>query len=159
MLQFYYKRNGRFCNIQQKGGDMDSQIKILLLTHGGWGKALLKGASMILGKIDFVDEVALLPEMTLPEYMEKVKNVVEKMPEDSLILTDIFGGTTTNVAAKLGRDYNIKVYSGLCAPMLIEACSGLAFAGKIDQSAVLEAGQGTVRDVVDEVLKSLNKEN
>ena len=106
-----------------------------------------------------VDEVALLPEMTLPEYMEKVKNVVEKMPEDSLILTDIFGGTTTNVAAKLGRDYNIKVYSGLCAPMLIEACSGLAFAGKIDQSAVLEAGQGAVRDVVDEVLKSLNKEN
>ena len=128
MLQFYYKRNGRFCNIQQKGGDMDSQIKILLLTHGGWGKALLKGASMILGKIDFVDEVALLPEMTLPEYMEKVKNVVEKMPEDSLILTDIFGGTTTNVAAKLGRDYK-----GILRPLRADADRGMfrtCFCGK-----------------------------
>lgn len=138
---------------------MESQVKILLLTHGGWGKALLQGASMILGKIDGVEEVALLPEMTLPEYMEKVKNVVETMPEDSLILTDIFGGTTTNVAAKLGREYNIKVYSGLCAPMLIEACSGLAFVGNIDKEAVLEAGQGAVKDVIDEVLKSLKKEN
>lgn len=138
---------------------MDNQIKILLLTHGGWGMSLMKGVSMILGKVDFVEEVALLPEMTLPEYMEKVKSVVEKMPEESLILTDVFGGTTTNVAAKLGREYNIKVYSGLCAPMLIEACSGIMFMQKMDQDAVLEAGQGAVKDVVNEILQSLNKEN
>ena len=97
--------------------------QILLLTHGGWGMSLVKGVRMILGAVDFVDEVPLLPEMTLPEYLGKVKAQVEKLPEGSLILTDVFGGTTTNVGAKLGKDFNIKVYSGLNAPMLLEACS------------------------------------
>lgn len=91
---------------------MDNKPQILLLTHGGWGMSLVKGVRMILGAVDFVSEVPLLPEMTLPEYLEKVKAEVEKLPEGSIILTDVFGGTTTNVAAKLGRDFHIKVYSG-----------------------------------------------
>ena len=91
---------------------MDNKPQILLLTHGGWGMSLVKGVRMILGAVDFVSEVPLLPERTLPEYLGKVKAEVEKLPEGSIILTDVFGGTTTNVAAKLGRDFHIKVYSG-----------------------------------------------
>ena len=87
---------------------MEKKPQILLLTHGGWGMSLVQGVKMILGSVDFVKETALLPEMTLPEYMELVKAEVEKLPEGSIILTDVFGGTTTNVAAKLGRDFNLK---------------------------------------------------
>ena len=47
---------------------MDNKPQILLLTHGGWGMSLVKGVRMILGAVDFVSEVPLLPEMTLPEY-------------------------------------------------------------------------------------------
>lgn len=137
---------------------MEKQPQILLLTHGGWGMSLVKGVRMILGSVDFVSEVALLPEMTLPEYMGKVKVEVEKLPEGSLILTDVFGGTTTNVGAKLGRDYNIKVYSGLNAPMLLEACSQITFTGSLDMTTVLASGQEAVKDVVEEVMKAMNKE-
>ena len=52
---------------------MDNKPQILLLTHGGWGMSLVKGVRMILGAVDFVSEVPLLPEMTLPEYLGKVK--------------------------------------------------------------------------------------
>lgn len=137
---------------------MDGKPQILLLTHGGWGMSLVKGVRMILGTVDFVTEVALLPEMTLPEYLGKVKEEVEKMPAGSLILTDVFGGTTTNVGAKLGRDFGVKVYSGLNAPMLLEACSQIAFTGALDMEGVLTSGQEAVKDVVEEVVKSMNKE-
>lgn len=90
---------------------MDNKPQILLLTHGGWGMSLVKGVRMILGAVDFVSEVPLLPEMTLPEYLGKVKAEVEKLPEWLHHSHRVFGGTTTNVGAKLGRDFHIKVYS------------------------------------------------
>ncbi|MCD8089524.1 MAG: PTS sugar transporter subunit IIA [Clostridiales bacterium] len=139
---------------------MDAKPKILLLTHGGWGISLLKGVSMILGKVDFVSEIALLPEMTLSEYMGLVKAEVEKLPEGSVIMTDVFGGTTTNVAAKLGSEYNLKVYSGLNAPMLLEACSQLTFDGELEAQRVYEAGCEAVKDVIEDVRKAIaGKEN
>lgn len=130
--------------------------QILLLTHGGWGMSLVKGVRMILGAVDFVDEVPLLPEMTLPEYLGKVKAQVEKLPEGSLILTDVFGGTTTNVGAKLGKDFNIKVYSGLNAPMLLEACSQITFTGTLNPDTILASGQEAVKDVVAEVMNAMS---
>ena len=139
--------------------EVEKKPQILLLTHGGWGMSLVQGVKMILGSVDFVKETALLPEMTLPEYMELVKAEVEKLPEGSIILTDVFGGTTTNVAAKLGRDFNLKVYSGLNEPMLLAACSDISFTGSLNPEDVLEAGQTSVKDVVEEVLSAMRKEN
>ena len=138
---------------------METKPQILLLTHGGWGSALVDGVRMILGSVDFVKEIALKPEMTLPEYMGMVTEEVKQLPEGSVIMTDVFGGTTTNVAAKLGREYQIKVFSGLNAPMLLTACSDIAFSGSLDNESVLEAGQNAVKDVVEEIMQALKKED
>ncbi|MDD3404062.1 MAG: PTS sugar transporter subunit IIA [Hespellia sp.] len=138
---------------------MDTRPQILLLTHGGWGMSLLKGVQMILGTADFVSEIALLPEMTFSEYYQKVEEKVKTLSKDSVIMTDVFGGTTTNVAAKLGRDFHFKVYSGLNAAMLLEACSQIEFSGDVEPECILEAGKSAVKDVVEEVLNSMNKEN
>lgn len=137
---------------------MEQRTRILLLTHGGWGMSLLKGVRMILGSVDFVEEVALQPEMTMPEYLEKVTRIVQNLPKNSLILTDVFGGTTTNIGAKLGKEYRIKVYSGLNAPLLLEACSEIMFSDELDEKAVLEVGKNSIKDVIEEVLESMKKE-
>ena len=136
---------------------MDNKPQILLLTHGGWGMSLVKGVRMILGAVDFVSEVPLLPEMTLPEYLGKVKAEVEKLPEGSIILTDVFGGTTTNVGAKLGRDFHIKVYSGLNAPMLLEACSQITFTGTEEEYEAVKAKLNAKVKVVIQKPKSSSK--
>jgi len=86
-----------------------------------------------------------------------VNDYADTMPAGSLILTDIFGGTTTNVAAKIGRDRGLKVISGLNAPLLLEVCSGIIFNGEFDFEAVLAAGKGAVKDVVEEILDSMRK--
>lgn len=122
--------------------------EILLLTHGGWGMSLVKGIEMLLGKVDFVHEIPLEASYTLPEYMQMVKEHAEAMTPDSLILTDLIGGTTSNVAAVVGNQTGIKVFCGLNAPMLLEACVELQNDGALDFDAVLAAGQGACMDVV-----------
>lgn len=96
---------------------------ILILTHNGWGLELLKSVQMIVGEISNVHEVALNAEDSLPEYLERVKTQIEQLEwqENLLILTDIKGGTPSNVALSLSKDYKVVAISGLCASMLLEA--------------------------------------
>lgn len=132
--------------------------KILLLTHGGWGMSLVKAVTMILGEVHVCEEIPLKAEYTFQEYYDLVNESTSKMAEGSLILTDLIGGSTTNVAARIGYEKNIKVITGLNAPLLIEACSQLQFQGELDYEALLEVGKGSCQDAVAEVLKVMKGE-
>lgn len=94
---------------------------ILLLTHGGWGEKLSETIKMIVGPTENIEEVALKSDDSPEYFYEKVERKVIKMPENSLIITDIVGGTTTNIALLFKKKYTINVLSGLNSMMLIEA--------------------------------------
>lgn len=130
---------------------MEKETKIVLLTHGGWGEALVGSLGMILGSIDCVHEIALKPSYTLPEYMGMVREYVDTISADSLIITDLFGGTPSNVAAAIGNQTGVRVFCGLNAPMLLEACVELQNDGKLDYDTILSAGKAACKDVVAEV--------
>ena len=127
---------------------MEKETKIVLLTHGGWGESLVASLQMILGKIDCVHEIPLKPSYTLSEYMGMVREYVDTISADSLIITDLFGGTPSNVAAAIGNQTGIRVFCGLNAPMLLEACVELQGDGKLDFDAILNAGTDACKDVV-----------
>lgn len=95
--------------------------EILLLTHGGWGAALAEKLTMIIGQIKGVSEIALNPSDTSEDFLQRVEHKVKEMPINSLIITDIAGGTTSNVALSLTQKYKIQILSGLNSMMLIEA--------------------------------------
>jgi len=125
------------------------QPRILLLTHGGWGKHLCNSLRMVTGDISGVDDIALMPVDTLGEFYQRVEAVVKTLPEGSLILTDFIGGTTSNVAARLSADYPIAVICGLNATLLLEALDQREH-GLLTQcvDALVEAGRGSCLDVV-----------
>lgn len=127
------------------------KTEIVLLTHGGWGMALVSSLRMILGPIECVTEIALEPSHTLPEYMALVRAHVEGISPDSLIITDLFGGTPSNVGAAIGNQTGIRVFCGLNAPMLLEACTELQGDGRLDYDTILAAGTSACKDVVSEV--------
>lgn len=136
---------------------MAQETQIVLLTHGGWGSALLKGVEMILGKVDFVHEIALEPTYTLPEYKQMVDEYLDTVSPDSLIMVDLFGGTPSNVGAMVGNQRGMKVFSGLNASMLLEACVELQNDGKLDYETVLAAGTSACKDVVATIRSGMNK--
>ena len=133
---------------------MEKELEILLLTHGDWGKYIIDAGKMIVGNVDRVSQISLNPADTFEEFYEKVENKVSEMKEGSLIITDIFGGTTTNVAAKLSLSYKINIISGLNAPLLFEALLNI---DSINEDSVLDSIVEEGRDSCKNILKELRK--
>lgn len=102
------------------GGDVKVP-HIILLTHGRWGEELIKGAEMIVGSIKNIYAFPLFPEQSVKDYLSKIETVLKDMPTQAIILTDLFGGTTSNVAFVLSKKYRCHVISGLDIAMLIAA--------------------------------------
>ena len=133
---------------------MGKELEILLLTHGDWGKYIIDAGKMIVGNVDRVSQISLNPADTFEEFYEKVENKVSEMKEGSLIITDIFGGTTTNEAAKLSLSDKINIISGLNAPLLFEALLNI---DSINEDSVLDSIVEEGRDSCKNILKELRK--
>lgn len=136
---------------------MDRKTEIVILTHGGWGSKLVESLKMVFGEITCVHEIPLLPQYTFAEYYQMVEEYLADLSNESVVLTDIFGGTTSNVAAKIGHASGMRVISGLSAPLLLEACSQLQYQGALDADKLLEVGRGAAKDVVKEILSNMGK--
>ena len=133
---------------------MEKKLEILLLTHGDWGKYIIEAGKMIVGNVDCVSHIALNPADTFEEFYEKVEKKISSMKEGSLVITDIFGGTTTNVAAKASLSYNINIISGLSAPLLFEALLNI---DSIDEESTLDRIVEEGKDSCKNILKELKK--
>ncbi len=99
-------------------------IGILLITHYGLGESLVQCAVHVLNKrpAQLVqlgvaaqdDPLDLLPlAQDLVDFVDKGDGV--------LILTDLYGATPANVAAKLLKPGRVEALSGVNVPMLIRA--------------------------------------
>ncbi len=100
-------------------------IGILIVTHGNFGTELLKSAELIIGRQENVETLGLNHGDSVDELYKKVKEAIQKLDTGGgvLILTDLFGGSPSNVAAASlkGNDERIESVAGVNLPMLIEA--------------------------------------
>ena len=99
-------------------------IGLLLITHGTLGESLIHTAIHVLNKrparlrqlgITAQDDPLLL----LPHAQALVKEL--KTGDGVLILTDMYGGSPSNLAAKLIMPGKIEAVAGVSLPMLIRA--------------------------------------
>jgi PTS system ascorbate-specific IIA component len=99
-------------------------IGILIVAHGAFGEALIHSASHVLGKRpQRVRQVGVTvhddPEAILPQAKDLVRQLDEG--DGVLVLTDIFGATPGNIAARLIVPGRVEGVSGVNLPMLIRA--------------------------------------
>ena len=102
-------------------------IGILIVAHGAFGEALIHSASHVLGKRPLrVRQVGVTvhddPEAILPQAQELVRQLDEG--DGVLVLTDIYGATPGNVAARLLADGRVEGVAGVSLPMLLRVLSG-----------------------------------
>lgn len=111
-------------------------VHLLLLTHGDWGRALVESAQTIAGKIHNTHTFPLEQDKAVSEYIEEIRAFAEqKKPDEVFLISDLRGGTTSNVAAVLCHRHDLYGVSGLSMDMLLladdlrehcETCSQLA---------------------------------
>ncbi len=99
-------------------------IGILLITHGTLGESLIHCASHVLNKRPpRVQQLGITaqddPHLLLPQARTLLKEL--DTGDGVLILTDMYGGTPCNMAAKLVRPDKVEVVAGVSLPMLIRA--------------------------------------
>jgi PTS system mannose-specific IIA component len=114
---------------------------LVLVTHAGLAGALKSAAEMIVGTIDMCASVEVIPGEHADEIMARVVSAVEAVSADgAIIMTDLFGGTPSNMAMSFLKEGRIEVLTGVNLPMLIEFCS--------------RRGRMSVADLASELLRS-----
>jgi mannose PTS system EIIA component len=97
---------------------------LVLVTHAGLAGALRSAAEMIVGSIDRCSSVEIIPDEHADKIMARVVSAVEAVSADgAIIMTDLFGGTPSNMAMSFLKEGRIEVLTGVNLPMLIEFCS------------------------------------
>jgi PTS system ascorbate-specific IIA component len=99
-------------------------IGILIVSHGAFGESLIHSASHVLGKRPlFLRQLGVTvhdePDAILPVAEDLIRFLDQG--KGVLILTDIFGATPSNIAARLLKPGRVEGLSGVNLPMLIRA--------------------------------------
>jgi mannose PTS system EIIA component len=99
-------------------------IGILVVAHGDLGVQLISTARMIgLNSEERVHAMSIDPSDS-PEYVkEELQKSIRKVNGGGgvLVLTDLFGGTPTNVSLSFLEDGKVEVVTGVNLPMMIKA--------------------------------------
>lgn len=96
-------------------------VGVLILTHGGLAHELLAAARTISGELTQLEALSLDWSDSLEAAEHKVAEALERLDHGDgvLVLTDIFGGTPSNVALALRRAGSIDVVCGVNLPMVV----------------------------------------
>ncbi|MBT8763407.1 PTS sugar transporter subunit IIA [Desulfohalobiaceae bacterium Ax17] len=129
-------------------------IGIVLVTHGDFGVGLIEAAQMILGDVKACKSIGIDVSKPMDVILEELKDTVQALDAGKgvLILTDMFGGTPTNLSLSLLGVKKLEVITGVNLPMLLKALSSRELPLEKLAAEVKSAGrQGIV--VAGEVLK------
>jgi mannose PTS system EIIA component len=99
-------------------------IGILILTHGDLGLQFIMTARMIgLSSEDGVTHLSVAPSDSPDSLKERVAQAIKSVNRSHgvLILTDLFGGTPTNISLSFLEEGRVEVVTGLNLPMVIKA--------------------------------------
>ncbi len=95
---------------------------LLVVTHGHVAEELVKTTKTIVGPMDELEAVSIGWNDDVTEARERILEAIKRVGrgEGVLVLTDMFGGTPTNIALSLLEPGKVEVITGVNLPMLIK---------------------------------------
>jgi PTS system mannose-specific IIA component len=101
-------------------------IGLIIVTHASLAAEMLKAAETIVGDIHHVRCHAVDSGANLEEMHHKLHDSIQEVDvcgDGVLIMTDMFGGTPSNLSARLLVKNKVAVINGVNLPMLIKFAS------------------------------------
>ena len=97
---------------------------LVVVAHAGLAAELINAAEMIVGKIEGSAAVEIKPEDSVDQIRAALTAAIESVSsEDIIIMTDMFGGTPSNMSLSFLKENQIEVLTGVNLPMLIRFAS------------------------------------
>jgi PTS system mannose-specific IIA component len=115
-------------NSEKKEGERAGparRVAGVLVTHGRLGSELLTAAETIIGTISHVAAVSIGWHDDVDAASDEIERAVTRVSEGRgvLLLTDLFGGTPTNIASMFLKEGEAEVVTGVNLPMVIKLAS------------------------------------
>ena len=122
------------------------QVGIILVTHMDYGSALLRAAELIVGPINDCTCIKIDSAVEVEEAVHRLQEAADLLSRGKgvLVLTDMFGGTPTNLSLSLmGSRKNaedVEVLTGVNLPMLLRVLQNRKLSLPALAEVALEAG-------------------
>jgi PTS system mannose-specific IIA component len=96
-------------------------IGMILVTHGKLAEEFVHAMQHVVGKQEAVATVCIGPNDDMERRRKEIADCVKQVNsgEGVIILTDLFGGTPSNLAISLMKAGKVEVIAGINLPMLI----------------------------------------
>jgi PTS system mannose-specific IIA component len=119
-------------------------IGVVIVTHGGLAREFRAALEHVVGRQEGVETVSIGPDDDMERRREDLIAAVRRVNagQGVVVLTDMFGGTPSNLAISVMEETGAEVVAGINLPMLIKLVSvrgELALAAAV--TAAKEAGR------------------
>ena len=96
-------------------------IGLVLVTHGRLAQEFVTAMEHVVGPQAAIEPICIGPEDDMEARREDIALAVAKVDDGAgvIILTDLFGGTPSNLAISLMKSDKVEVIAGINLPMLI----------------------------------------
>ncbi|MBL6931399.1 MAG: PTS sugar transporter subunit IIA [Rhodospirillales bacterium] len=119
-------------------------IGMVLVTHGSLADEFVNALEHVVGKQEHVSTVCIGPDDDMEQRRKDILDSIARADQGKgvVLLTDMFGGTPSNLAISVIDKANVEVIAGINLPMLIKLASVRKSGTMIDAAnAAQEAGR------------------
>jgi len=100
-------------------------IGIVIVTHGGLAREFLSALEHVHGPQTQIATISIGPDDDMETRREEILAAIGKVDSGAgvILLTDMFGGTPSNLAISVMEKARVEVVAGINLPMLIKLAS------------------------------------
>lgn len=99
-------------------------IGLVVVAHAKLAAELINAAEMIVGPIEGAVAVEIKPDDSVDTIRGALSSAIASVSADGIIImTDMFGGTPSNMSLSFLEDNRVEVLTGVNLPMLIKFAS------------------------------------
>lgn len=123
-------------------------IGIVVVSHGKLARELVRATEHVVGEQEYFRSISIEAEDDIDARREQIRETVAACNSGKgvIIVTDMFGGTPSNLAISVMPDARIDVIAGVNLPMLIKLVEVRGEAKLADAvKAARDAGQSYIR--------------
>lgn len=130
-------------------------IGLVLVTHGKLAEEFRHAVEHVVGPQKFIETVSIGPEDDMDKRRQDILQAVAGADDGHgvIILTDMFGGTPSNLAISVMDSGRVEVIAGVNLPMLIKLSS---IRVNNDMATALEEAQAAGRKYINVASKFLS---
>lgn len=122
-------------------------IGMVLVTHGRLAEEFVAATEHVVGPQTQVRAISIGPDDDMEQRRQDILAAVSEVETGAgvILLTDMFGGTPSNLAISVMEKANVEVIAGINLPMLIKLAS---LRGEDDMKTAVAAAQESGRKYI-----------